>query len=251
MASTTRSRSREDAFNISDDDFENGMLKDGHRIRVPLQMRDASSFDGQRTVLVDGTQHRPGYRTLVEDGSGSARDAAAHRHRLQLDEVSKARADYQDRLVNAWRGGDDVEPDDDDALPKGTPHLNAKPGQACALNGRPGVLRTGRDGQLYCFVGGNTNNSADSATDSRARMYELYDAKKAKEYLDPYPDLGREEDDDVDDMVEQTQSRPNRPNRSAPSSDSRTVAQAQKQHADRMSKIYAAEDVRLRDAWKE
>jgi hypothetical protein len=80
------------------------------------------------------------------------------------------------------------------------------------------------------------DTKADSA-ESRAQMYKAYDARKAVEYLDPDDD---DEEDPVEAAFQATQSFANRPNRSAPASDGRTVnvAQAQKQHSDRMAKLY-------------
>lgn len=238
----------EDASKLSDDEIyeaDGTTVRSGKAVRVPMTLRDASS------LVVDakgGTSmgSRPGFRTIIEDGSGSALDAAAAVHRRRvLDDVSRARAEYHDYITNAWRG-EDAFGDDEDYGPQAL-------GQVCSVAaeeypaqyGAPGHVR--RVGGRYLCV---PDQSRDSATDSRERAYQLYDKHKAVEYKDPD---NNGDDDDVDAVVEQTQSRPNKPNRSAPASDRRTVdvAAQQQAHTVRMSKIYAAEDVRLRDAYKE
>ena len=236
---------------------ENGLLKDGRKIRVPLQLRDAaSSFDNQRTLLVDAASHRPGFRTIVEDGSGSPHDAAAHCHRVLQDEVTKAREEYTHYVQNAWRGED---ADDNPVAARerrGANYSNAKAGQSCSIDGAPGRLVRGEDGKLYC----RAIRAGDSVTDSRARMYELYDARKAKEYVDPYPDPLDPEDGDFDtdeqaaiETFRQTQAYSNRPNRSAPPRDQRTVdaKTLSKQHQQKMDVLYRQLDAAAEQKWRE
>ncbi len=85
-----------------DDDeiFENGVLRDRARFRVPLHMRDS-----QAPMITDGTDdpyglHRPGWR--IPSG-GSERDTRLRDSELRA--IEEARAEYQDRLTNAWKGG--------------------------------------------------------------------------------------------------------------------------------------------------
>jgi hypothetical protein len=82
-----------------DDAFENGVLRDGARHRVPLQMRD-----GRAPMITDGTSdplglHRPGWR--IPSG-GSESDVALRDSQRKL--IEEARAEYLDRITNAWKG---------------------------------------------------------------------------------------------------------------------------------------------------
>ena len=83
-----------------DDAFdENGLLRDGHKIRVPLTMRDAMSplqreIATQRARITDGNGNcgefafsRPGYRILVDAAVRDAREAA---HREYVDYITNA-----------------------------------------------------------------------------------------------------------------------------------------------------------------
>jgi hypothetical protein len=80
--------------------FENGVLRDRARYRVPLHMRD-----GQSPMITDGADdqfalHRPGWRVAI---GGSERDARLRDSQRNL--VEEAHAEYLDRLTNAWKGG--------------------------------------------------------------------------------------------------------------------------------------------------
>ena len=82
-----------------DDDFENGVLRDGARYRVPMRMRDSRS-----PMITDGTGdafalQRPGWRILV---GGSERDVALRDSQRRL--IEEAHAEYLDHLTNAWKG---------------------------------------------------------------------------------------------------------------------------------------------------
>ena len=82
-----------------DEAFENGVLRDGARHRVPLQMRDSLT-----PMITDGTSdplglHRPGWR--IPSG-GSESDVALRDSQRKL--IEEARAEYLDRLTNAWKG---------------------------------------------------------------------------------------------------------------------------------------------------
>jgi len=85
-----------------DDAFdENGLLRDGHKIRVPLTMRDAMTplqreIATKRARITDGNGDssklafsRPGWRMLA--------DASVN------DALETAYAEYLGDLTNAWR----------------------------------------------------------------------------------------------------------------------------------------------------
>jgi hypothetical protein len=83
-----------------DDAFENGVLRDRARHRVPLQMRDSLA-----PMITDGTSdplglHRPGWRIAT---GGSERDVVFRDRQRKL--IDEAHAEYLDRLTNAWKGG--------------------------------------------------------------------------------------------------------------------------------------------------
>jgi hypothetical protein len=83
-----------------DDAFENGVLRDRARYRVPMHMRN-----GQSPMITDGTDdpfamHRPGWRVAT---GGSERDTRLRDSQRKL--IEEAHAEYLDRLTNAWKGG--------------------------------------------------------------------------------------------------------------------------------------------------
>ena len=83
-----------------DDAFENGVMRDGARHRVPMHMRDSQS-----PMITDGTGdplglHRPGWRIA---SGGSERDVRLRDSQRKL--IEEAYAEYSDRLTNAWKGG--------------------------------------------------------------------------------------------------------------------------------------------------
>ncbi len=87
--------SEDDAFD------ENGLLRDCHKTRVPMTMRDAmtplqSKIATKRARLTDGNGNssvfalsRPGFRLLADAAINDAREAA--------------RREYLDYITNAWR----------------------------------------------------------------------------------------------------------------------------------------------------
>ena len=86
-------------YDDDDEAFENGVLRDGARRRVPLQM-----LDSRAPLVTDGTSdplglHRPGWR--IPSG-GSESDVALRDSQRKL--VEEAHAEYLDRLTNAWKG---------------------------------------------------------------------------------------------------------------------------------------------------
>jgi hypothetical protein len=77
---------------------ENGVLRDGARHRVPLQMRDSLA-----PMITDGTSdplglHRPGWRIA---SGGSERDVRLRDSQRRL--IEEAHAQYLDDLTNAWK----------------------------------------------------------------------------------------------------------------------------------------------------
>jgi hypothetical protein len=81
-----------------DDDFENGILKDGHTYRVPMQMRDGV----QRMRVVDAlgrpARNRPGY--LYDATLEASLDSEEERR------LAEERRDYEKAQLSArWRGG--------------------------------------------------------------------------------------------------------------------------------------------------
>ena len=77
---------------------ENGLLRDGHKIRVPLTMRDAMTplqreIPTERARITDGTGNyrfsRPGWRMLADASVNDAREAA--------------RREYLDYITNAYK----------------------------------------------------------------------------------------------------------------------------------------------------
>jgi hypothetical protein len=75
------------------------VLRDGARHRVPIQMHDSLA-----PMITDGTGdplglHRPGWR--IPSG-GSESDVALRDSQRKL--IEEARAEYLDRLTNAWKG---------------------------------------------------------------------------------------------------------------------------------------------------
>jgi len=81
-----------------DDAFENGVLRDRARHRVPMHMRDS-----QGPMITNGTGdpfglHRPGWR--IPSG-GSERDV--HLRDSARKQIEEAHAEYVDYLNNAWK----------------------------------------------------------------------------------------------------------------------------------------------------
>jgi hypothetical protein len=83
-----------------DDAFENGVLRDRARYRVPMHMRDSRA-----PMITDGTGnplglHRPGWRVAALGGN-------EHDVRLrdsQRKAIEDAHNEYLDQLTNAWKG---------------------------------------------------------------------------------------------------------------------------------------------------
>jgi hypothetical protein len=164
------------ALDDDDNPFDsNGLLKDGRRLRVPTMLMDANSLN-QRAVMLDAALHRPGFRTIVEDASGSVHDASAAAHRRRLQDVSKAKAEYLDYITNAWKGEDAAFSDDEDYGPQTV-------GQVCTVAaedypeqyGSPGHVR--RVGGRYLCVPDRPNQSAP-ASDGRTVKQLMQDKER-------------------------------------------------------------------------
>jgi len=180
-----------------DDPFDaNGMLKDGRRVRISMQMRDAALRDQRRgrrvkydpagrlvsweeeelddgMTLHDGRGnpcgHRPGY--LVTNDA-AARSAKARAYR-----------DYESDLTNAWRNptGDAEGYDPEDI------------GESCTVKnedyptdfGSPGTIR--RVGSRILCVPNRRRAGPDPASDRRAvdDAYRQYDDEIRNAWRDP------------------------------------------------------------------
>jgi hypothetical protein len=126
-----------------------GILKDGVRVRVPMQMRDSANrftdgrsfWDAHRDSLqvtdiraLGGTEgNKPGFRIL---------DSAANRQA-----INDAYRQYNDDLTNAWKtpptgvGSQGARGSPSSNPPPGAyPYSAAAEGAACTVNGRPGRL---------------------------------------------------------------------------------------------------------------
>jgi hypothetical protein len=122
---------------------ERGILRDGHRLRVPMTARDSGTVRGQiaasRQRVHDSTGDpwglcRPGFRYTS--------DSAAY------DAKEKARDEMVADLTSAWKRGtryDEQQPPLG-AFRKG---LGLNAGDRCMVNGRGGRL-VERDGWLWC-----------------------------------------------------------------------------------------------------
>ncbi len=85
----------------SDDIDENGVLRDGGRLRVRLDMRDARLDPVQRAIASRGAR--------LHDGYGCS-DLVGHRpghivsDSVDRSAIADAYAEYERELTNAWRG---------------------------------------------------------------------------------------------------------------------------------------------------
>ena len=90
------------SYDDDDDTFdENGLLRDGHRSRVPMMLRDADSLTPlQHAVAQDAVARRFGLRDgndLYAPGPRYCTDAAG------LERKARAFAEMCDELQNAWK----------------------------------------------------------------------------------------------------------------------------------------------------
>jgi hypothetical protein len=168
---------------IDDENFENGILRDGHTVRMPMLMKDSSTLTPVEKAIAatklamesfDSAMHdshRPGFRRAA---TGTADSAAHQSTRFGVyDGVREAAYSAADRATaDAWRGSTDKSP------PAGAyPASDADEGDVCTVDGRPGTLCAipGHDGYLECIADDDGNTG-----DSRTRYY----AKSAQQTKD-------------------------------------------------------------------
>jgi hypothetical protein len=140
------------------------VLRDGHKVTVPLRLRDAMR---DRPRIRDGRGNAPGHKPgfLISDANADAK--------------RRAYADYERDLANAYK---------DQPSAGAYPLTAAAEGSACTIDGWPGTLQR-RGDWLVCvpnkqsFNGGNGGDDPDAASDSikdhRQRMAQLYSAYDA------------------------------------------------------------------------
>jgi hypothetical protein len=217
------------------------ILRDGARLRVPLQMRD-SLRQARITDGLGGTNlHRPGFRVgdrSLHDAKQAAYDA------------------YETEMQNAWRNPTGTQ------TGAGSP-MGEREGDICTIDGYPGHLLRGPDGKLTCIpdktrqraMGAKPNDQGlgDPVED---KLLEIEQALRARSHDDgaigAYLDrLAAEEDDRrilnmaVGDWVRAFEmARQRNPDLERAQSDSG------RNHQQRMSRIYADYDRTLQDAWR-
>jgi hypothetical protein len=132
-------RNDDDAFD------ENGILRDGHTVRVPLQMRDAMR---RASNMRDGGHHR-----LERDPYARHRPGQRFGDMAALDAKERAYREYEQRQCDAWK---------------------AREGDLCTINGAPAHLNA----QLECVPDRREKPSRIDSTptnDARAEAYAAYD----------------------------------------------------------------------------
>lgn len=143
---------------INDDD---DVLRDGQRISVPMNMRDAMS-ELQRAVAEDKAARRVGLAdsaSLHRPGQRFSVDEAARRH------VEEVYLDEKRKLQDAWR----------------TPVVDTRgqqPGDQCTIDGQPGHL----DHRIRCVP--------DKRQDSVRPVYDAAEAQRIKDAA--YAEMCRE-----------------------------------------------------------
>jgi hypothetical protein len=161
---------------LTDDDFdERGILKDGHRLRVPLMMADSWQQDMVRRLPLatdassDGgiDLNRPGFRVSAADGA--ARDAKERAYAL-----------YDEEIANAWRG----ESDDYwlDQITGESEFRGHEIGSSCTVKSGGGKLGAEEsrgtiqmvEGRKVCVADGKRTDAM--IRDSREAAYRAYDA---------------------------------------------------------------------------
>ena len=153
-----------------------GILRDGHKVRIPLYVADSARASAPGSLVMydvpprpaaadsrptfDASLHRPGWRTGVVDAAAEQRLAAAY-------------AEYDAYMNSRWCS-------DQQTKPAGAYPLSAGEGSQCTSNGQDGRLV--REGDwLVCKPNRSTDAlpvTGDVATIARAhaeRMQALYD----------------------------------------------------------------------------
>ena len=157
---------REQMRRLEDDDFdENGLLKDGHRYRVPHRMIDSKRGDARLGL------HRPGPRVLtggkaadqwMREGAQAARD--------------EAYADYEHGITNSWQDGDNP-PTGMGSHAWGSREVS----DLCTIDGFPGHLKE-VDGELVCVK--DPSNNSDSSAPALAQNYKIEAEREHGAYVD-------------------------------------------------------------------
>ena len=166
MAKTRRRNGGDDDDNPALD--ENGLLRDGHSVRVSLM--DAMSVRDQRPLLHDGKGGVPGRRP----GFAFNRDAYAK------DELEVAYCEYEERLCDAWRHADaeGFQPGSEGCVcttqNEFYPEDFGSLGHVKYVNGKG----------LICVPDTKSSSAADHATTMDA-IYELYDEDLRNQWRRP------------------------------------------------------------------
>jgi hypothetical protein len=190
------------------------ILRDGHRARVPLMLRDGVNPSltslqravANRSALSDSelSSCRPGFRY----GQRSAADRQA-----MSDAKAKAYQQYDAEIGRAY-----LTPEFGGSDPRLTgfgsngPRQEPPLGAPCTRNGFPGTWARNAAGQMYCDI-----RSSAGRADAKARL---------RSRLDP----------DADEEQEREQQT--------------SVEQAASDHQQRMAQIYDALDEELAEAWR-
>jgi hypothetical protein len=154
----------------TDDDplDENGLLRDGARVRVSLF--DATSVRNHRPLLHDGRGGTPGRRP----GFVFSRDAAGR------GALEKAYSDYETHLCDAWK----TKTHDAEEYAPGSE------GCACTVSGDLYPDDFGSEGTV-CEIDGvmvcvpNDKVSADDRAATRDRQYQIYDSELQNQWRKP------------------------------------------------------------------
>lgn len=222
------------------------IVRDGQSVGRHMMLMDAApprqrwssvrdAFADARIAGADGHNHRPGFRTAFEDGSGSALDAAGHVLNNSRRTVADAYSAYDAEKAAEYKQSKGL-----GSGRQSDPHVEGgsfdlrgqKAGDACTLNGAPGRLRRGSDGKLRC-IPDEGGVGFSPAVDSRScpDCAGSGDCKTCNG--DGFID---DDDDDADQIVERTQNNTERTRRT----DHRSV----------MDTSYQQYDDALRNAWR-
>jgi hypothetical protein len=201
---------------INTDDFdEHGLLRDGHRYRVPMTLRDSKPKPTQHLHDGHGNQigHRPGWVVATNP--------------LNVAQRQQAHDAYLDELTNAWRG---------DAVGEGPEGsvCTVKGAAYPALFGSPGHIKNG-----VCVPD-------QLAADARA---------KPDPEEDPDDDDEDDKDEDDDDNEVRDTRRRRRFRQYDPQGRQRSVteedtAKRMRDHQANMQRLYNDRDYELTQAWR-
>jgi hypothetical protein len=172
---------------IKDDDAfdENGLLRDGRHVTVPLFMKDsgkpnpdltpaqkvaaavAATRDAMNTF--DASMHRPGFRYGTPAATHTADSAA-------ITARDAAYSSYDRRQSDAWRGKTKDAPPDEGGY---SADDHSEGDQCMTSNGEAGTLQASDDDDnwLICVAndGGGTGDSKKTPQQIRDAAYESYD----------------------------------------------------------------------------